>query len=139
MNTLIEEDEIETTDDAFLSAIEPNFLGETKLYPFSLMRQSIAIALGCKEDSADAFFDAVIIVWLCTQNEDQVLATKRDKTKAVKEAFAWGDNQGYSLVNFDPLFKIYSKITAEIRHSSNAVLADKDKVTEKNSGGPPTS
>lgn len=137
MSTIIDEDVIETADGAFLSASDPNYIGETKLFPFSLMRQTVALSLGCSDRSEDAFFDAVIMVWLCTLSEDDVLAAKRNKPKAVKDAFAWGDSQGYSLNNYKPLLDVYSKIATEIRQSVNAVVSE-NGTTEKNSGGQPT-
>lgn len=127
-------DEIDTTDEAFLSALEPNYLGPTKLYPFSLMRQSAALSLGCSDKPEDAFWDAIVIVWLCTLDEDQVTAAKRNKAKAIKDAFAWGDSQGYSLNNYKELLRVYTKIASEIRRSVNASITDNGS-PEKNSGG----
>src|ERR1700746_2625211 len=137
MNTL-EDELIETPDGAFLSAIVPNRLEQTDLQPFSVMRQAVALSLGVSDKPEDGFFDAIIMVWLCTLGEDQVLAAKRDKQKAVKDAFHWAQARGYSMANFSPLLKIYQKIGAEIRKSADAVLSD-NGTAEKNSGGQPAS
>lgn len=132
----IEDELIETPDGAFMSAIVPNRVGELELHPFSLMRQAVAISLGVTDKSEDGFFDAVLMVWLCTLDEDQVLAAKRNKDKAIKDAFAWAQSRGYSMANCRPLLVIYTKIAAEIRKSVDAVLST-NGTPEKNSGGQP--
>jgi len=134
----IEDELIETPDGAFLSAIVPNRLEQIELQPFSAMRQSVALSLGVSDKPDDGFFDAIIMIWLCTLDEDQVLAAKRNKQQALKDAFHWADSCGYSIANFEPILKIYQKIGAEIRKSADAVLSG-NGTTEKNSGGQPAS
>lgn len=133
----IEEELIENTNDAFLSASVPNTLEDgLKLEPYSIMRQAFAISLGVRHGGEDAFFDSVIIAWLCTLDEDAVLDTRNDKRKAIKDAFHWAQARGYSLANYDPLLKVYTKVLNEILGSSNAVLSE-NGTHEKNSGGQP--
>jgi len=136
---ITEDDElIENSDAAFLSAITPKKLDQSELYPFSMMRQSVAWSLGITGKVEDGFFDAIITVWLCTKNEMEVLGAKRNKDKAIKQAFDWADEQGFTVLNFDPILQIWKKINDEIRASSNAVLA-KQGTDEKNFGGQPAS
>src|SRR5215470_6568534 len=105
---------IETSDGAFLSASSPNRLKEVELYPFSLMRQSAALALGLdKTEDGDHFWNAIIMIWLCTQDEDDCIWAKQNKKAAIKKAFAWGDSEGYSLINFEPVLQIHIKINSE--------------------------
>ena len=134
MSTTIDEEIIETADGAFLSAMEPKYLGELRLEPFSLMRQSVALSLGCSDKREDAFFDAIVMIWLCSLSEDEVLDAKIDKRKALKDAFKWGDSRGYSMVNYEPLLKLYTRLSAEIRQSINAVSSG-NGTEEKNDGG----
>lgn len=136
MNT--DDELIETADGAFHSASLPNRLKDHELYPFSLMRQAAALSLGVKDVSQDGFWDAVVMVWLCTQDEDECIWAKENKKQAIKNAFQWGDREGYSLNNFEPLAKICRKINDEIRRSADAVTAG-NGIQEKNFGGQPAS
>ena len=130
---------IETSDGAFLSASVPNRLKGIELYPFALMRQSVALALGLdKTEDGDHFWNAIIMIWLCTQDEDDCIWAKQNKKAAIKKAFAWGDSEGYSLANFEPVLQIYTKINQEIRRSTDAVLSG-NGTQEKNFGGQPAS
>jgi len=52
------EEEIQTTDEAFLSASTPKYLDGIKLEPLSLMRQTIGMELSGPESSA--FFDCYL-------------------------------------------------------------------------------
>jgi hypothetical protein len=128
-------DEINTTDEAFLSAVVPNRIEDLELKPYGIMRQTVAMSLGVRNtDPVDAFFESVIMVWLCTLNEEQVLEAQSNKLKAKKEAFEWADKRGYSFTNFQPLLDFYKKTLDQMIHSSNAVLAGDNGEPEKNSG-----
>jgi hypothetical protein len=135
MNT--DEELIETSDGAFISASSPNRLKQIELYPFSLMRQATALSLGL-DNAQDGFWNAIVMVWLCTLDEDGCIWAKENKKEAIKEAFAWGDSEGYSLANFEPILRIYTKINTEIRRSTDAVLST-NGTQEKNFGGQPAS
>jgi hypothetical protein len=115
-------DEIQSTDDAFLSASTPNELNGVELEPYSLMRQTIAMELVGLE--ANMFFDAVITVWICTLSKKQALATRKDRDLAREQAFDWAEAQGFSLSNFRPLIEIYRKLENEIEKSTNARAKD---------------
>lgn len=128
-------EEIKTADDAFLSAITPKEINGIKLEPFSLMRQAVSMEIAGL-NTETAFFEAVIRVWVCTLKPADVLKAKRDKDKAVIDAFAWTESQGISLENGKPLMDLYKRINAEIRQSTN-VVGENEGEPSPNAGGQP--
>jgi hypothetical protein len=133
-------DEIKNTTEAFLSASSPKYLEELKLEPYSLMRQTIGMELAGPGSSA--FFDAVIKIWLCTQDEDACLDARDNRRKAQKTAFAWAESRGYSLTKrerWQPLLDLYTKLDAEIEASleARAAPAEGNGEAPKNSIGQP--
>ena len=129
------EEEIETTDDAFLSAVTPKEINGITLKPFSLMRQSISTEI-TGLDTETAFFEAVIRVWLCTLEPMECIKAKRNRDQAVIDAFAWAESQGISPQNGKPLMDLYRRINDEIRQSTNAV-SENDSDPSPNAGGQP--
>jgi hypothetical protein len=127
------EEEIQTTDDAFLSASTPKHLDGIQLKPLSLMRQTIGMELSGPESSA--YFDAIVKIWLCTMDDRKCLATRVDRDAARAEAFEWAESRGFTLRNYKPVLDIYKKLNDEIdaarvRHET----PDGDE-QPKNSGG----
>jgi hypothetical protein len=127
------EEEIQTTDEAFLSASTPKYLAGIKLEPLSLMRQTIGMELSGPESSA--FFDAVCKIWLCTMEPRKCLATRIDRDAARVEAFAWAEARGFTLRNYKPVLDIYRQLNAEIEASTEARVQTSDGDPPKNSGG----
>jgi len=127
------EEEIQTTDEAFLSASTPKYLDGIKLEPLSLMRQTIGMELSGPESSA--FFDAICKIWLCTQEPRKCLATRIDRDEARIQAFAWAESRGFSLRNYKPVLDIYRQLNAEIEASTEARVETSDGDPPKNSGG----
>jgi hypothetical protein len=119
-------DEIRDTTEAFMSAATPKHLEELKLEPYSLMRQTIGMELAGTDSSA--FFDAVVKVWLCTQDEDACLEARENRKAARKAAFKWAEERGYSLTKdrWKPLLDLYNRIYAEIETSLEARPAPSD-------------
>jgi hypothetical protein len=114
-------DEIRDTTEAFMSASTPKYLEELKLEPYSLMRQTIGLELAGTAPSA--FFDAVVKIWLCTQDEDACLDAREDRKAARKAAFKWAEARGYSLLKkerWQPLLDLYMRLGAEIETSLEA-------------------
>lgn len=133
-------DEIKDVNQSFMSASTPKYLGELKLEPYSLMRQTIGMELAGPGSSA--FFDAVMKIWLCTQDEDACLDARDNRRKAQKAAFAWAESRGYSLTKrerWQPLLDLYTKLDAEIEASLEARPAPSEGNGEqpKNSIGQP--
>jgi hypothetical protein len=133
VDLIAEPEEIQTTDEAFMSAITPKEINGIKLQPYSLMRQVIAMELTGIDSSP--FFNAVVRSWVCTLTDEQAIQARADRTKATVEAFAWAEAQGFSFANYQPLLDVYEKLNTEIEHSSNAVDPEQ-RDDEKNSGGP---
>jgi hypothetical protein len=134
MTTTIE-DEIQSADDAFLSAISPKEINGITLEPFSLMRQSISTEI-TGLDTETAFFEAVIRVWLCTLKPMDCIKAKRNRDQAVIDAFAWAEAQGITPQNGKVLMDLYKRINEEIRQSTNAV-SENEGDTSPNAGGQP--
>jgi hypothetical protein len=136
MTTSTIEEEIESADDAFLSAISPKEINGIALEPFSLMRQAVSVEIAGL-NTETAFYEAVIRVWLCTLKPVDVLKAKRDKDQAVIDAFAWASSQGISIENGRVLMELYRRINAEIAQSTNAI-ADSESSESPNVGGRPS-
>jgi hypothetical protein len=133
MTTTIE-DEIQSADDAFLSAISPKEINGITLEPFSLMRQAVALEIaGLNVETA--FFEAVVRVWVCTLKPREALLARRDKDQAVIDAFEWAERSGFSFTNWQPLRDLYQQINDELRQSTNAVLDKQSSDPTPNSGG----
>jgi hypothetical protein len=126
-------EEIQTTDEAFLSASVPKFLDGIKLQPLSLMRQTIGMELSGPDSSA--FFDAVCKIWLCTLDPAKCLKAREDRDQARMDAFAWAEAHGFTLRNYKPVLDIYRKLNAEIEASTEARPETLDGDPPKNSGG----
>jgi len=129
-------DEIESTDEAALSALTPKVLGEIKLFPYSLMRQAIASDL-CGPQGV-SFFNAVVTVWVCTLTPEEALTAHSNPVTAKQEAFEWAEKQGYSFENFKPVLDLYRKLNLEINASTKARSKAGENETTKNDGGQPT-
>jgi hypothetical protein len=128
-------EEIEDADSAFMSAITPKEINGVKLEPFSLMRQAIALEIqGLNTETA--FFEAVIRVWICTLPPLECIKAKRNKDQAQIDAFDWAEKQGFK-ENRKPLFDLYERINAELRHSTNAEPENEGETPAPNSGGLP--
>jgi hypothetical protein len=127
------EQEIQTTDEAFLSASTPKYLEGIKLEPLSLMRQTIGMELSGAESSA--FFDAICKIWLCTQDPKKCLATRIDRDAARIQAFAWAESRGFTLRNYKPVLDIYRELNAEIEASTEVRADIPDGDEPGNSGG----
>jgi hypothetical protein len=126
-------EEIQTTDEAFLSASTPKYLDGIKLEPLSLMRQTIGMELSGPDSSA--FFDAICKIWLCTKDKRECLATRLDRDWARIEAFEWAESRGFTLRNYRPVLDIYHQLNAEIEASTEARPETQDGDPPKNSGG----
>jgi hypothetical protein len=123
-----------TTDEALISALSLKRLGEIELQPFSLMRQVIAVRLGRSDDN---FFNAVVTVWVCTLSDTETLERTEDATKARLAAFAWGQEQGYSLLNYKPVMDLYAQLNRELEVSAKVAIAGGDNSEKKTAGGRP--
>jgi hypothetical protein len=129
-------EEIRSTDEAFVSTLSPKQFNGVTLKAFSLMRQTVSMEL-CGPDSS-AFFEAVIRVWVCTLEPEQVLEERENRRQAQLRAFAWAEAQGVSMQNWQPLLNLYRRLTAEIDVSSQVRPETEEPADErKNSGGPP--
>lgn len=116
----------EKTQTAFNRASAGYELFESKLEPFSAMRQAAASALGLRfgmVDEADIFkvtvetiknkkaqkqdlqfynqmfYDCIIVMWLCTIPTSRVLRALRKQDEAKQEAFEWADRNGISITS----------------------------------------
>jgi hypothetical protein len=127
------EEEIQTTDEAFLSASTPKYLEGIPLKPLSLMRQTIGMELSGVESSA--FFDAIIKIWLCTLDDKKCLAARADRDQARLQAFEWAEARGFTLRNYKPVLDLYRQLNAEIEASTEARPETQDGDQPKNSGG----
>jgi hypothetical protein len=123
-----------TTDEALVSALSLKRLGELELQPFSLMRQVIATRL-CRSD--DNFFNAVVTVWVCTLSDTEALERTEDATKARLAAFAWGQAQGYSLLNYKPVLDLYAQLNRELEASAQVAIVGGDNNEKKTAGERP--
>jgi hypothetical protein len=130
MSTIEEELEM-STDEALVSALTPKQVGDIELEPYGLMRQFIAQHL-CEKNSF--YVKCVVTVWLCTLSETEVLKADEDPTQAKKDAFAWGDTQRYSQLNFEGLLDTYKRLTDEVAASYRASLRDGTSAVKKTTG-----
>lgn len=125
--------ELETTDEAFLSAMTPKRLGNIELQPYTLFRQLVALEITGKESSP--ILDAVVNVWACTVEEIELAKSRRDKDAAIVDAFNWAHNAGYRLGNMKPLIDVFNEINAELATSMRVLSDGKDNGESKNDGG----
>jgi len=129
-------EEMRSTDEAFVSALTPKQFNGVELKSFSLMRQTVSMELSGPNSSA--FFEAIIRVWLCTLEPEQVLEERINPVQAQQRAFAWAESQGVSMQNWQPLLDLYRRLTAEIDAASQVRPENEEPDDErKNSGGPP--
>jgi hypothetical protein len=133
---MLEDEEIETPNQAFASAITPKTLGDIELRPFSLLRKNVAYQLGLSGEPENLFFDAVIVAWLMSRSDVDVAGALKDKKQAIVEAFAWAEEQGLDTENYKPLIALLRRIMAELNRSTD-IEASEDP-DSKNGGGPPT-
>jgi hypothetical protein len=133
---MIEEEEIQTANQAFASAITPKTLGDIKLHPFSLLRKNVAYQLGLSGEPENLFFDAVIVAWLMSMTDVDVAGALKDKKQAVVEAFAWAEKRGLDKDNYKPLIALLGRIMAELNRSTD--VEPHEDPDSKNGGGPPT-
>jgi hypothetical protein len=131
------DNEIGNTDQSFLSAVQPKVVNGITLQPFSAMRQAVALALGMQGAASTFFFDSVIMSYVCTLGEHEVIKLLADKDAAKIAAFHWADKQRFSIYNFKPVGDLYMTITAEIAKSVNARDDDEGQL-EGNDGEPPS-
>jgi hypothetical protein len=129
MNELLEE--IQSTDEAFVSAMTPKTLDGIELQPYSLMRQMVALEITGLE--ATSYFEAVVHVWVCTLEPRIAMAALKDKVQAQLDAFAWAEAHGVTLNNMKPLLDIFRRLSDEIRFSTKARTAD-EQDAPKNGG-----
>jgi hypothetical protein len=132
MNELVEE--IESTDEAFISAITPKSLDGIELKPYSLMRQVVAIEL--TGAAATALQEAIYVVWVCTLEPAEAMATlesKESKSQARFDAFAWAEQHGITIMNSQPILTIYRRLINEIKASTTVRVAD-EGIVPKNVG-----
>jgi hypothetical protein len=135
MNELTQE--IESTDEAFISAMMPKNLDGVELKPYSLMRQVVAIEL--TGAAATALQEAIYVVWSCTLDPVVAMATlesKETKSQARLDAFAWAEQHGITIVNAAPILSIYRRLMNEIKASTRVRDAD-EGIVPKNVGALP--
>jgi len=120
---------------AFDGAQSNPFQGQN-LAPWTAMRQSVALALGCQaiglvgsavEELAaqgtysHAYHDAVIVLWLCAMDEAEVAGwmARRDPAAAIQAAFAWAQARGiaYGSAGHWEGIALVEKIVAEVAAS----------------------
>jgi hypothetical protein len=124
-----------TTDEAFLSATTPKTLNGLKLEPFTLQRQLIARELNSSPTTSE-YYDQVLTVWVCTLNEEQLMNSRIDMSKAAAEAFRWAQEQGCALGKPSPLRPVYDQIMAELNAATLARAKDTPEEPAKNDGKP---
>jgi hypothetical protein len=135
MTTL--QEEIESTDEAFVSALTPKSLDSVELKPYSLMRQVVAIEL--TGVGSTALQEAIFIIWVCTLEPAAAIATissKESKTQAQLDAFAWAEQHGVTIMNAGPILTIYRRLMGELKVSSKVRSADEEPLP-KNDGALP--
>jgi len=124
-----------TTDEALLSSLAVHELGELKLEPFSLLRQTIAIDL-C--DRTPGFFNRLMTVWVCTLSPKDALKAHADSEDAKLKAFSWAEGRGYSLSNASELDAAYDRLEKEFAASANAhIRSGGNGEADPNVGGRP--
>jgi hypothetical protein len=118
MNT-IQEDIDMSTDEALISALSPKQLGEIELHPLSLMRHTFSIELAIGNLK---FVHNLMKIWACTLSEDEILKAWSDLQGARKEAWAWADAQGYSILEHNEVNTIGTRLDQELQASTRARL-----------------
>ena len=102
-----------TSDEALFSSLAEHRLeDELKLEPYSLARQTVAMAL--IGTSKTGLYNAVMTVWTCTLSEKETLKAHEDLEESRLKAFKWAESRGYSLVNWEPVIDIYGRLTDEL-------------------------
>jgi hypothetical protein len=129
MSTL--QEEIDSTDTAFVSAMTTKTFDGIELQPYSLMRQMVALEITGLETTGT--FEAVVHIWVCTLEPRQVMETMNDKVQAKLDAFAWAEAHGVTINNLRPLLEIYKRLNDEIRQSTRARVKDEGSES-KNDG-----
>lgn len=125
-----------TTDEAIASALTIKNFADLELKPFSLMRQVVALELFGPRSGH--YFNAIMTVWLCTLEPAEVLKARANVEKAQSQAFAWAEKYGMSIVNLEPVLKLYDQLDKELAASTRVISKDGDKeVSSKNDGGRP--
>ena len=133
---MIEQDEEldMTTEQALVSALTPKRLEELELKPYSLGRQLLAEKL---TKTGAVFFNVIQTVWTCTLEPIEALRALDDIEASQLRAIEWAEAQGYSLLNYKPLFDIWRRLNRELEASANArVRSGSDGDAPKNDGGP---
>jgi hypothetical protein len=136
---MIDDGEIETTNQAFASAIVPKSLGNIELEPFSLLRKHVAFRLGTGKEG-NVYYDSVIIAWLMSRPANEVARVARNedsKDQAIIDAFAWVEANGLDKDQSRGLAELIKRINLELDRST-AVEPQNGDQESKNDGGPPT-
>ncbi len=128
-----------STDEALISALTPRkisgALGEIELQPFSAGRQFIASDL-CYP--TDGICNRIITVWICTLSPEEVLKARLNVETARREALAWAEAQGYSLLEYKPIAEAYARLNRELEASAQARLTEYSEDGKKKAlGGQP--
>lgn len=131
-----------STDEALISSISEHKLGDLKLEPYSLLRQTIAIDLIDRESGT--FFAAVMTCYICTLNEDDALDAHANAKETKKKAFKWAADNGYNWRNWKPLVDAYMRLERELAAVIQAQVKPSDELGTNgeqeeipNSGGQP--
>jgi hypothetical protein len=134
---MIEEEIDFSTDEALMSSLAEHRLEDKlKLEPYSLARQTVAMAL--IGTSKTGLYNAIMTVWVCTLSENEVLKAHDDLEQSRLKAFKWGESCGYSLFNWKPVIDMYNRLDDELRASSQIrVNASPDGDAHPNVGGQP--
>jgi hypothetical protein len=136
---MLDDEEIETTNQAFASAITPKTLGDIELEPFSLLRKHVAFRLGTGIEG-NFYYDSVIFAWLMSRPEKEVARVARNddsKDQAVVDAFAWAEANGLDKDKSQGLADLIKRINLELDRST-AIEGQNGDPDSKNDGGPPT-
>lgn len=131
-----------STDEALLSSISEHKLGDLKLEPYSLIRQSIVIDL--IDRGSGTFFAAVMTCYICTLSEDDALRAHADLHETKKKAFRWAEANGYTWHNWRPLVDEYIRLDKEWAAVSKAHVKTPENGQQEdeqlpNVGGQPAS
>lgn len=130
--------EVASTDEAFASAITPKRFGDVVLEPYSLMRQMVAVEI-CGED-AHAVTQVIVHMWICTQKPDEVKSARKNRGRALEQAFEWAEAHGVRHLGtpaMDELIELYRQINDELRASTQLMPAAGNGDGQKKDGGRP--
>jgi hypothetical protein len=134
---MTEQDIDMSADEALISALTPKAVGQIELQPFSLMRQAIATDISLPNAGVCNWF---ITVWVCTLAELEALKARENITQARLDAFKWAQDQGYSILHYEPVRDAYLRLTRELEVSTGARLANMSEDGQKKiDGGRPES